>query len=171
VAAALLQADARHLPLATAAFDSASCFLGLQDIEIEFGAEDQQEAVAEVVRVLRPGRVLTLLDELSSERFEALLQGLPVAATELGACALGIHWSREVAECTVALYAAGWALQPRLADRLRLEHVREEAYRRMAAEMEHQLASQGYNVPFGPVRMIVARKAGDAPKSTAIRSA
>jgi hypothetical protein len=60
------------------------CFRGLQDIEIESGAEGAQQTVAEAVRVLRHGGVLTLLDELSSERFVALLQGLPVAATEVG---------------------------------------------------------------------------------------
>ncbi|MFN2166736.1 MAG: class I SAM-dependent methyltransferase, partial [Anaerolineae bacterium] len=34
VCAALVQADARRMPFAEGTFDSASCFLGLQDVEI-----------------------------------------------------------------------------------------------------------------------------------------
>ena len=159
VAAALVQADARRLPFADRSFGSASCFLGLQDIQIGFGQGGVQEVVAEAARVLGIGGVLVLLDELPFERFDLLLHGLPLTVTERAERALDVCWNREVAERAVALYAAGWAMQTRSADRLRLAHVREEAYLRLAAEMEHQLASRGYYVPFSPVRMIVARKA------------
>jgi hypothetical protein len=60
-----------------------------------------------------------------------------------------------------APYAEGWVVQMRLPERD--NDARPAAYRkvlrRMKAEVEQQLAEQGYYVPFGPVRMVVARKA------------
>jgi SAM-dependent methyltransferase len=158
VRAALVQADARHLPFADGSFRSASCFLGLQDVEIGFGGEGVQEAVAEVVRVLRRGGLLVLLDEFSFEQVDAWLDGLPVSVTDRQECALDVRWDREVAERAIALYAEGWAVQCRLEDPAAQERARRQAHGRMAAEMERQLEAQGYYVPFGPVRMIVVEK-------------
>ncbi len=158
VTATLLQADARRLPFADRSFGSASCFLGLQDIEIGFGQEGVQEAVAEAARVLRAGGVLVLVDEFPFERFDLMQDGLPFTVIVHAEHALNIRWNREVAERAVALYADGWAIQSRPGDRFMLDQIREQAHRRMAAEMERQLASRGYYVPFGPARMIVARK-------------
>ena len=157
VTAALVQADARQMPFANAALESASCFLGLQDIEIGFGVAGVQEAVAEAVRVLRPGGVLTLLDEFPLERFDATLAGLPVVVVDRGERGLDVRWDRQVAERAVALYAEGWVAQARVGSPAAQEQVR-KVRGRMAAEMERQLASQGYYVPFGPVRMVVAQK-------------
>lgn len=58
------------------------------------------------------------------------------------------------------MYAEGWVAQTRVVDRVAQERIRNEHHTRMAVEMERQLASQGYYVPFGPVRMVVARKVG-----------
>jgi SAM-dependent methyltransferase len=162
VAAVLVQADARCLPFASGSLDSGSCFLGLQDVEIGFGQEGVQQVVAETARVLRAGGNLVLLDEFPFGRFDLLLHGLPLAVIDRAERALDVCWSREVAERAIALYAEGWAAQARLKDESARELARRDAYRRMAADMEHQLAEQGYYVPFGPVRMVVARKESDA---------
>ena len=158
VVASLVQADARRLPFADWSFASASCFLGLQDIEIGFGEEGPRLAVAEAVRVLCPGSALVLLDEFPFERFGALLEGLQAVVTEQGKRDLDVRWGHQVAERAAALYAEGWVAQARLEGTSEQERAHAEAYRRAKAEMEQQLAGQGYYVPFGPVRMVEARK-------------
>jgi ribosomal protein S18 acetylase RimI-like enzyme len=158
VTAALLQADARRLPFADGSLGSVSCFLGLQDIEIGFGPQGVRDAVAEAVRVLRPHGVLTLLDEFSFQRFDALLEELPVAVIDRGERELDVRWDRRVAERALPLYAAGWVAQARPADPAAETNLYAATHARMAAEMERQLAEQGYFVPFGPVRMLPARK-------------
>jgi ubiquinone/menaquinone biosynthesis C-methylase UbiE len=60
VAAALLVADAQALPFAAASFDSLVCTLGLNAIP------DDQAAVAEMYRVLRPGGRLVLVGHVAS---------------------------------------------------------------------------------------------------------
>lgn len=167
VQAALVQADARWMPFADSAFASASCFLGLQDIEIGFGEEGVRETLAEAVRVLEPGGVLILLDTFPLDRFVALLDGLPVAWIDRGERSLDVRWDREMAGAAVRLYAEGWVAQMRLPEGN--EAARRAAYRDvlagMQAEVEGQMSRQGYYVPFGPVRMVVARK--EDPKGLA----
>ena len=158
VEARLVQADARCVPFASGSFDSVSCFLGLQDIEIGFGQEGVQGTVAEVIRVLRSGGTLVLLDEFPFERFGLLLKGLPLAVIDRDECILDVRWDREVATQAIALYADGWAAQARVKGSAAREQIRREAYGRMATEMECQLAGHGAYTPFGPVRMFVARK-------------
>jgi SAM-dependent methyltransferase len=159
VRAALVQADGRRIPFPSDTFGSVSCFLGLQDIEIGFGEVGVRETLREIVRVLRPGGVLTLLDEFPLERFDALLDGLGLAVMDRGARDLDVRWNRPVAERAIALYAQGWVAQARAADQRMQEQTRIEVHARMVAEMERQLRAQGYYVPFGPARMLVARKA------------
>jgi ubiquinone/menaquinone biosynthesis C-methylase UbiE len=60
IAAALLVADAQALPFGAASFDSVVCTLGLNAIP------DDQAAVAEMYRVLRPGGRLVLLGHVAS---------------------------------------------------------------------------------------------------------
>jgi ubiquinone/menaquinone biosynthesis C-methylase UbiE len=158
VTAALVQADARRMPFADSSLGSASCFLGLQDIEIGFSKGGVRAAVVEAVRVLGPGGTVALLDEFSFEKLDALLDGLPLAVTDRAERTLDVRWEREVAEQAIVLYAEGWAAQVRVQDEAVREQVRRETQSRMSAEMEHQLAAQGYYVPFGPVRMLVAKK-------------
>ena len=158
VAAALVQADARRVPFADGSFDSLSCFLGLQDIEIGFGQEGVQETVAEAARVLGADGMLVLLDELPFERFDLLLAGLSLKVTDRAERALDIRWDREVAERAITLYAEGWAAQARLDDESVEERVRCEVYGEMLENMERQLAEQGHYIPSGPVRMVAARK-------------
>ena len=158
VTAALVQADARRMPFADGTFGSVSCFLGLQDIKIGFGKEGVRDAVTEAVRVLRPGGALALLDEFPFEQFDALLDGLPMVVTDWWERALDVRWNRQVAERAIALYAEGWVAQARLTDPAARARLFDEAHTRMVAEMERQLDTQGYYVPFGPVRMVVARK-------------
>jgi SAM-dependent methyltransferase len=158
VAAMLVQGDARRLPFDSDSFNSVSCFLGLQDVEIGFGGEGLQKVVAETGRVLRPDGTLVLLDEFPFERLGLLLRGLPLAVIDHAKRALDVRWDRQVAERAIALYAEGWAEQVRLDDRSAVERARRDARSRMAADMERQFAERGYYVPFGPIRMVVARK-------------
>jgi SAM-dependent methyltransferase len=158
VQAALVQADARRMPFSDGVFASASCFLGLQDIEIGFGRDGVRQAVAESVRVLRPGGVLTLLDEFPLERFQCLLEGLPLEVVAQGVRKLDVCWERPVAELAVDLYADGWAAQARHADPSVPAETRRRVRARMRQAMEGQLAARGTYVPFGPVRLLAGRK-------------
>ena len=63
-----------------------------------------------------------------------------------------------MAERAVELYADGWVDQMRISESHERARVRVEVLRRMRSEMERQLAVQGYYVPFGPARMVEARK-------------
>jgi ubiquinone/menaquinone biosynthesis C-methylase UbiE len=154
----LVRADARAMPFPDETFDSVSCFLGLQDIEIGFGEEGVRASLVEAVRVLRPEGTLTLIDEFSFNRFGQLLNGLAVKVEDKGERELDARWGREVATKAIELYAEGWVAQ----ERLTAEAAREKAYHaahvRMKAKMEKQLSEWGYYVPFGPLRMIVLRK-------------
>jgi SAM-dependent methyltransferase len=160
VAAPLVQADARRMPFADDTFGSVSCFLGLQDVEIGFGLEGVRAAVTEAVRVLQPGGGLTLLDRYPAEQTERLMEGEPVEPVDAGECALDVRWDRRVAERAVALYAEGYAAQARPSGPAERERIYRQVYGQMVAQMEHQLGTQGYYVPFGPVQMIVVRKTG-----------
>lgn len=154
----LVQADARRIPFYDRTFDSASCFLGLQDIEIGFGRGGVRAAISEAVRVLRRMGTLTLIDEYSPEQMDDILRGSPVRVEARGERKLGVRWNRAVAEQAIRLYTDGWVDQTRLADPQERERVRRQVIRRMRADMEAQFASKGYFVPFGPARLIVARK-------------
>jgi SAM-dependent methyltransferase len=160
VTAALVQADARRMPFADGTFGSASCFLGLQDIEIGFGEEGMRETVAEVVRVLRPDGILSLLDKFPFEQFNTLLDGLPATVIDQGERRLDVQWERKVAERAIELYAEGWVAQARLTAPTEQARLYGETHTRMAAEIGRQLSKRGYYVPFGPVRIVVARKIG-----------
>jgi SAM-dependent methyltransferase len=154
----LVQADAREMPFADGIFASASCFLGLQDIEIGFGQVGVRDATAEAVRVLRPGGVLSLLDEFPFERFDVLLAGQNVTVLYRGERELDTRWYRETAERAIELYAEGWVTQARATDPTAEARLLKDVHSRMAAEMERQFSDQGCYIPFGPVRMVVARK-------------
>jgi ubiquinone/menaquinone biosynthesis C-methylase UbiE len=158
VIAHLVRGDARTLPFPDATFGSVSCFLGLQDVEIGFGESGMRQTVGEAVRVVRPGGVLTVLDELTFERYDALLNGLPIAVTDRAERAIHVRWDRETALRAISLYADGYSEQIRSPDAAPRALARAEAYARMERDMEDQLARQGYYVPFGPIRMVVAGK-------------
>jgi ubiquinone/menaquinone biosynthesis C-methylase UbiE len=158
VAAELIQADARHMPFADEAFSSASCFMGLQDIEIGFGEAGMRAALAEASRSLRPGGALTLVDEFALGRLDTLLEGLPLVVVQRAERALEVRWDREVAERAISLYATGWIAQARPRDVEEESRIYEQACRRMSIEMEHQLLQQGHYIPFGPMRLLIARK-------------
>ena len=160
VSATLVQADARQMPFADGTFGSVSCFLGLQDIEIGFGEAGVRQTLIEAVRVLHAGGKLILLDAFPWQRFESLLDGLPVVWIDRAERELDARWNREVAVRAAALYAEGWVAQMRLPAEDKASH--DAAYRatldRLQSEVEAQMTSQGYTVPFGPVRMVVAQK-------------
>jgi hypothetical protein len=158
VSAALVQADARRMPFASGSFDSVSCFLGLQDVEIGSSDQGVRWTLTEAVRTLRWRGVLVLLDEFPFERFDLLLDGLPLRIAHRGERTLDVRWSGHVAERAIALYAQGYVAQSRVTDPAARRQEYDEVHSRMTAEMKRQLRDQGYYVPFGPVRMVVARK-------------
>jgi SAM-dependent methyltransferase len=160
VVAMLVQADARWMPFPRCSFDSVSCFMGLQDIEIGFGEDGVRNTLAEAVRVLQPGGVLTLLDEIDFKRMEKFLEDLPVTVQDRAERRLDIQWNHHVASIAIRLYTQGWVDQMRIPEEDTEAH--HEAYQavltHLETEVEQQIVEQGYYVPFGPVRIIVARK-------------
>jgi SAM-dependent methyltransferase len=160
VCAVLVQADARQMPFADGTFGSVSCFLGLQDIEIGFSEAGVCQTLAEAVRVLRTGGTLVLLDEFPLQRFKMLLDGLPVVWIDRAERELDVRWDREVAMRAATLYAEGWVAQMRLpaGDGAAHDAAYRETLDRLQSEVETQMTEQGYYVPFGPVRMVVAQK-------------
>jgi SAM-dependent methyltransferase len=162
VHAALVQADARRTPFADGTFGSASCFLGLQDIEIGFGEAGVHATLIEALRVLRAEGMLVLLDEFPLERFQALLEELPVVWIDWAERTLDVRWDREVAMRAAELYAEGWVGQMRLpgVDGSAHEAAYRDALGRLRSDIEAQFAEHSTYVPFGPVRMAVLQKAG-----------
>jgi SAM-dependent methyltransferase len=159
VKADLVQADARRMPFANGTFDSASCFLGLQDVAIGFGEAGLRAVLAEAVRVLCPDGMLVLLDEFLFERFDELLSGLPVTVIDRAERQLDVRWDQHLAKRAIQLYAEGWVIQVRLPPEDKAAHqaAYQEVLRRLEAEVERQLEARGYYVPFGPVRMVIVR--------------
>jgi hypothetical protein len=83
---------------------------------------------------------------------------LPATVIDRGERAPDLRWKRTVAEWAIQLYAEGWVAQARNVESRTQDQIYREVHSRMAAEMERQLALQGYYVPFAPVRLVVARK-------------
>jgi SAM-dependent methyltransferase len=160
VSAVLVQADARYIPIADGIFDSASCFLGLQDIEIGFDRAGVLNTLTEIVRILRPAGFMVLLEEYPIQRFKTLLDGLSVRWVRNMEQSLRVRWSREVALRAIQLYANGFVTQMRLpeGDCCARAAAYTETLKRLQTEVEVQIKKQGYFVPFGPVRMVFARK-------------
>jgi hypothetical protein len=160
VNAALVQADARYIPTADASFDSASCFLGMQDVEIGFGEAGVRQMLVEVLRVLRTGGMLVLLDVYSLKRFKTLLEGLPVRWVDEAKRELDVRWGREAAMRAAELYAEGWVKQMRLQAEDSSTHqvIYRNVLERLKSEIEVQLACQGYYIPSRPVRLLIVEK-------------
>ncbi|MFZ2096925.1 MAG: class I SAM-dependent methyltransferase [Anaerolineales bacterium] len=156
----LVQADACWMPFTGCSLDSVSCFMGLQDIEIGFKEVGVRSAVVEAVRVLIPGGLLVLIDEFPIERFDVILDGLPIHVIDQRERHLDVRWDWDVATAAIRLYAAGLVAQMRLPEDDEAAHsaAYREALRRMEVEVVAQISGQGYYVPFGPLRMIVGRK-------------
>ncbi len=158
VRALLVQADARTIPFAHGSFSSASCFLGLQDIEIGFGRAGVRKTVSEMVRVVESNGLVALIDEYPLADLEGLLSGVAAELDDFAERELDVQWGRDVAEEAIKLYAEGWVHQLRGSTKEATEKAYAQAYARMTDEMNDQLANQGHYVPFGPLRMLVARK-------------
>lgn len=154
----LVRGDALRMPFSDGVFGSASCFLGMQDIELAFGEGALLEVLNESGRVLRPRGALCLIDEWSFERYDALLSSLPFETELRAERELDVRWDRETAECAVELYAKGWIEQRRLGDRSVDEKAASAYLAALWEDLEKQFADRGYYVPFGPVRMVVCRK-------------
>jgi ubiquinone/menaquinone biosynthesis C-methylase UbiE len=158
VGAELVEADARDMPFPDASFDSASCFMGLQDIELAFGERGLGDALRESTRVLRPGGTLCLLDEYTFDRYDALLRPFDVTVDTRDERGLDVKWDRETAEHAIELYTDGWLEQRRLGQPEVSRSAAADYAESLRTEAESQLSARGYYVPFGPVRMVVCRK-------------
>jgi SAM-dependent methyltransferase len=156
----LVQADARRMPFPDCRFSSVSCFLGLQDIEIGFGEDGVRAAMSEAARILRKGGMLTVVDEFPFDKMDRLVESLPLRTEGRREQPLDARWSRAVAERAVELYADGWVAQKRISGSEERARLRAAVWHRMRVEMERQLTVHGYYVPFGPARMVEARKMG-----------
>ena len=153
-----VHADAQTMPFPNGSFDSASCFLGLQDIEIGFGEEGVRSALAEAARILKRGGILAVADEFPIERLRQLLDRLPLEALRFDERELDVRWNRDVAERAIELYAEGWEGQVRSDDPGVKAEARAEALARMRRDLERQLTGRGFYVPFGPIRLVIATK-------------
>lgn len=153
-----VRADAREMPFPDGSFDSVSCFLGLQDIEIGFGDAGVRAAIEQAARVLKPRGILAIADEFSPERLELLLTPSALNVLTLQERELDTQWNREAAERAIELYADGWQGQVRSGEPAVKERARKQARARMRGDMERQFAKRNFYVPFGPIRLIVARK-------------
>jgi ubiquinone/menaquinone biosynthesis C-methylase UbiE len=89
VAAALLVADAQALPFGAASFDSVVCTLGLNAIP------DDQAAVVEMYRVVRPGGRLVLLGHVASPTGRCG----PYSAGSSGGCCRSPATTRPATRC------------------------------------------------------------------------
>ena len=154
---ALVRADARAIPFADGTFDSASCFLGFQDVLIGFGERGVGEAILETRRVVKSGGQIVWVDDSKTAR---LCLDLNVDRLELRDDVRfepDVRWDRVVGERAIEAFARGWVAQ------MRLEGPEEErAYRDVLGEkrrdMERQLRDRGYFNPLDPIRLLVFQK-------------
>lgn len=156
VNATLLQADARTIPCGNCSFSSLSCFLGLQDIEIGFGIEGVDQALGEATRVLEVGGTLVLIDEFTFDKYDQLLKSAQFKVLLKDEYVLNIKWNRDIAEQAIKLYAHGWVQQQRNENHKKIKY--HKIHKKMKEDMEKQLTTLGYYIPFGPLRMLVLRK-------------
>jgi len=115
----LREADAQHLPFPDASFDTVVCTLSLCAIP------DDRQAVAEMIRVLRPGGRLLLLDHIVSSAWHAraVQRLLELVTVPYG----GEHFRRRP---LAHVQAAGLEIEQR--DRLKLGIVERIAARKPA---------------------------------------
>ena len=158
VRASLVQADACKMPFEDRCFGSVSCFLGLQDIKLGFGDRGLVESISEAVRVLKPGGYLVLADEFTFVDLLSFLKKEHMKTTLRDEFTLDIKWNRRVAEEAIRVYSEGWVVQSRVSGEKERNKVYGRAFERMSTDMEQQLADQGFYVPFGPVRLVIAEK-------------
>lgn len=153
VQASLVQADARQMPYVDSVFDSASCFLGLQDIRIGFHKAGVKRSMQEAARVLKPDGILAVIDEIDVTVDKTLFD--IITKMEY---VLDVQWDRAVAEKAIELYAQGWVAQTRPRRKKPVVHSYEQVYQRMKSNMNKQFAEQGFYVPFGPIYVHVMKK-------------
>lgn len=158
VGAMLVQADARNMSFRSGLFTSASCFLGLQDIKIGSGAKGVRRALSEMARVVQKYGCVTVVDDFPPEEFREHLTGLPYDVINDQPLEIDVKWKRHIAERAIELYAHGWVDQTELAD----EHEKKKAfsciYEHMKKDMEQQIHTRGYYVPFGSLHMLLLQR-------------
>jgi ubiquinone/menaquinone biosynthesis C-methylase UbiE len=149
----LIQSDARFMPFYDGSFDSVSCFLGLQDIEIGFGQDGLQATMKNALRVTKKGGKLFFID-----REETIRNASPYLVKGTKQCTEGvfepdIRWDKAIARKAIALYARGYIEQMRIDDQSRREEEYERVLARMGDDMEKQLRERGSFNPLEPLHL------------------
>lgn len=79
---------------------------------------------------------------------------------------LDVRCARATAKCAVSLYSRGWLEQKRLGGSGAYESEAGGYGDRLTADVERQLSSRGYYVPFDRIGMVICRKLGGAPRGS-----
>lgn len=158
VSAQLVLADARRMPFPRSTFGSASCCLGLQDLQIRFGDLGVLTALREVARVLRRGGMLTLVEDFPNARLGSWMRSLRFEVRDRAEREMAVRWDRTVGERAIDVYADGWTAQARIRDPQDRRRLRSRIHRQLKENLDRQLFARGFYVPFGPTRFVVARK-------------
>jgi ubiquinone/menaquinone biosynthesis C-methylase UbiE len=153
----LVKADALKMPFGEGIFQSVSCFMGLQDIEIGFGEEGVRGAFSEAVRVVQEKGYLFLID------YEAVIdnvknyrvKGIRYISEEV--FEPDIRWERSVGEKAVEVFARGYVSQTR-SQMIEEKSVYETVLKDMRDDLETQLSEKGFYNPFKPMTVIIYQK-------------
>jgi hypothetical protein len=154
----LVRADARLLPFPDNMFDSASCFLGLQDVLIGFGELGIKESVLEAYRIVRSGGQIVWADDIESTALclDQKTDGLDLL-TDVR-FKPDVRWDRVVGERAIEAFARGRVAQMRLGDPSEEERSYRIELERGRVDLEQQMREEGHYNPLKPMRLLVFRK-------------
>jgi ubiquinone/menaquinone biosynthesis C-methylase UbiE len=158
VRASLIRADACSMPFRVGVFSSASCFLGLQDIKIGSGTKGVQRAIAETMRVVQQYGYVTFVDEFPIGEFREYLSGMHYDLIKEQPLKIDVKWNRNIAAQAIQLYAQGWVAQTELTGEEDRQRAYNTVYQAMKKDMEQQIHTRGYFVPFTSLRMVMIQR-------------
>jgi ubiquinone/menaquinone biosynthesis C-methylase UbiE len=156
----LVQSDARHLPFRNESFDSASCFLGLQDIQIGFGDVGVRDTIESAIRIVKRGGCLFFIDTEGIINIASRFLASDTKPHLQGTFEPAVQWNREIARKAIALYAHGYVDQMRIGEESRKHEEFEKVLARMNRDMEQQIHEKGYFNPLKCMHIICVEKHG-----------
>jgi len=154
----LIQADARNMPFRVGVFSSASCFLGLQDIKIGSGTKGVKQAISETMRIVQQYGYVTLIDDFPADEFHDYLIGVKHDVIKEQPLDIDVRWKPHIASEAIKLYAKGWVAQTELTCEEDRQRAYDNIFGGMKKNMEQQIRSRGYFVPFDSLRMIIIQR-------------
>jgi SAM-dependent methyltransferase len=154
----LVRGDARRLPFPDGIFDSASCFLGLQDVLIGFGEGGIRDTVLEARRIVRSGGQIVCIDDLEMTALclDRRINDLELRTDER--FEPDVRWDRAVGERAIEAFARGRVAQMRLEDPSEEERSYRVELERGMEDLERQLNERGHYNPLKSMRLLVFRK-------------